>query len=134
MMPSATTQVPKSTLPPPATYDILPPLHDLLSRLLLPPSQNIAQTSASPPAASPAVSSLSNSASLSPKDLATAASAIKVKIQKARVITAALPDTDRTVEEQEAEISELEAEVERLKGVLKNLESTAKIATQKLED
>lgn len=46
------------------------------------------------------------------------------------MVTGALPDVDRTVEEQELEISELEAEVERLKGVLRDLSIAAKRAAE----
>lgn len=131
-MPSANPvpEPPKSRLPPPSTYDILPPLHALLSRLLLSFPQTTGQTSASPPAGSPTLSSVLDSIPLSPKDLATAVSAVKIRIQKARVATGALPDVERTVEEQEVEITQLKAEIERLEGAMKNLSIAAKRAAE----
>ncbi|MCJ1375882.1 hypothetical protein MMC20_007120 [Loxospora ochrophaea] len=87
-------------LPPPQTFDILPPLHALLGRLLPPPD------------------STSSAPALSPKDLATEAAAIKIKIQKARAAVQGLPDVERTIEEQQEEIRELEDKISGLKGAL----------------
>ena len=131
-MPLVTSSpLPQQTLPPPSTYDILPPLHTILSRLLLPSSQTSSQPSTSPQAAiSPATSQNAITTPLSPKDLTTAASAVKNKIQKARVVTSGLPDMERTVEQQEEEINELEEEVERLTGVLRGISGMAKNALQ----
>lgn len=53
-----------------------------------------------------------------------------MRIQKARVTTRALPDVERTIEEQEVEISELEAEVERLERVSRDLRVAAKRAAE----
>lgn len=69
---------------------------------------------------------------LSPKDLSIAASAIKIKIQKARVAVAGLPDVERTIEEQESEIREFDGEVERLRGVLKELGESGRRAAESL--
>lgn len=69
---------------------------------------------------------------LSPKDLSIAASAVKIKIQRARVTVAGLPDVERTFEEQEIEIRELEGEVDRLRGVLKELGESGRRAAQTL--
>ncbi|GAD96833.1 hypothetical protein PVAR5_5498 [Paecilomyces variotii No. 5] len=52
------------------------------------------------------------------KDLPTAASAIKIRIQKARTVVEALPDVDRTVEDQSREIEELEDRISRLRKVI----------------
>ena len=46
---------------------------------------------------------------------------MRIKIQKARAVVAALPDMERLVEEQEVEMRELEGEVVRLRGVLRGL-------------
>jgi hypothetical protein len=54
-------------------------------------------------------------------DLGSATSAIRLKIQKARQIVANMPDVERTVEEQDEEISELETRVERQKAMLRKL-------------
>ncbi|KAL1854123.1 hypothetical protein Plec18167_000041 [Paecilomyces lecythidis] len=52
------------------------------------------------------------------KDLPTAASAIKIRIQKARTVVESLPDMDRTVEDQSREIEELEDRISRLRKVI----------------
>ncbi len=117
------------TLPHPSTFDILPPLHALLSRLLVPPSQTSTQTTFSPPVtSSPALANPTNNSPLSPKDLATAASAVKIKIQKARMAVRGLPDVERTIEEQELEISELENEVKRVNKLLVGMKEAARRA------
>lgn len=121
-----------STLPPPSTFDILPPLYALLSRLLLP--QQSTQTSSTPATSSPALSNTTDGSPLSPKDLTTAASAVKVKIQKAQVAVKALPEVERTIEEQEVEIRELELEADRLGRVLSKLAEGAREAVRSEED
>ncbi|EED20226.1 conserved hypothetical protein [Talaromyces stipitatus ATCC 10500] len=55
---------------------------------------------------------------LEAKDLFTAASAIRIRIQKARAVVDNLPDVDRTTEEQEDEIEELQERIAALKGVI----------------
>jgi hypothetical protein len=55
---------------------------------------------------------------LEAKDLPTAASAIKIRIQKARAVIESLPDVERTVEEQEEEMEELQYRIARLKSVI----------------
>lgn len=69
---------------------------------------------------------------LSPKDLSIAASAVKIKIQKAKVAVAGLPDVERTVEEQESDIGELEEEVERLRELLKALGDSGRRTAERL--
>lgn len=115
-MPTATSPHPPSPspLPPPQLFDILPPLHTLLSRLLLPPSLD--GTTPSPDTTAP----------LSPKDLATAASSITNKIQKARVAVRELPGTEMGIEEQEDVIQELEEESGRLRGVEEGIRRAAR--------
>ncbi|MCJ1236148.1 hypothetical protein MMC14_004125 [Varicellaria rhodocarpa] len=98
----------QSSLPPPQTFDIIPPLHTLLSRLLPNPLDPNAQPS------------------LSPKDLATEAAAIKIKIQLARSTVEMLPDVDRTVEEQMEEMRELEERIWKLEKVRKDIVEAAK--------
>jgi hypothetical protein len=93
---------PPSTLPPASTFDFLPPLHNLLSRLLADPSN---------PSKTP----------LSPKDVATEAAAIKIKIQQARTVVEELPDIDRTIEEQEEEIREMEERIREQRAVLREV-------------
>ncbi|MCJ1481258.1 hypothetical protein MMC06_001415 [Schaereria dolodes] len=101
-MPSAAlaSMPPSDPLPPPHTFDIIPSLHALLSRLLVAPNDG--------GAGSP----------LSPKDLSTEAAAIKIKIQKARAAVETLPDIERTVAEQREDIKELQTRIVGLKRVL----------------
>jgi RNA polymerase II transcription mediator complex subunit 9 len=102
------------SLPSPSTFDILPALHTLLTRLLTStaqPSDPNHPLSTDPEAAKP----------LEIQHLATEASKLKIRLQKARMAVLGLPDVDRTCEEQQEEIDELEERVARLKGILKGL-------------
>lgn len=99
---------PKSPLPAPQTFDILPRLHILLSRLL--PPQSTSYKDLSP---------------LLLKDLETQASEIKILIQKAKAAVEQLPDVERGAEEQEQEIKELEEKARSLRNVLKEVGARA---------
>ncbi|OKL60785.1 hypothetical protein UA08_04298 [Talaromyces atroroseus] len=55
---------------------------------------------------------------LEAKDLSTAASAIKIRIQKARAVIENLPDVDRTIDEQAEEMDELQERIACLKAVI----------------
>ena len=123
-MPTATSPAPlaaapptdaisRSPLPPPATFDFLPPLHTLLSRLLLPASNGHL------PSNSPQINQPDQP--LSPKDLAIAASAITAKIEKARGAVRSMEGVEMGLQEQEEIIGELEAEAARGKNKLENL-------------
>jgi hypothetical protein len=81
----------------------VPPLHTLLSRLVANPTDP------------------TNLPPLATKDLITEATAIKISIQAARAAVAALPDVERSIEEQEADIRELEAVIQRQKAVLRKV-------------
>lgn len=100
-------------LPYPATFDVLPDLHKLLSRLI--------NTSAQPPAHTPTPNEPSGDGPLEIQHLATAATALKLKISKARRAVMALPDMDRTCEDQQEEIEYLEARIARQKAALQGL-------------
>lgn len=96
------------SLPPPTTFDVLPDLHKLLKRLLdTAPSPAPAQANADGP--------------LEIQHVATAATDIKLKIQRAQRAVMALPEIDRTCEDQEEEIEDLEARIARLKASLREL-------------
>ncbi|CAN9117493.1 unnamed protein product [Alternaria alternata] len=99
--PPPTTNTP--TLPAPSTFDMLPDLHRLLKRILETPAQ------------------LAVEGPLEIQHVATAANDIRLKIQKARRAVTALPDMDRTCEDQEDEIEDLEARIARLKASLNEL-------------
>ncbi|KAI9823304.1 MAG: hypothetical protein M1832_002528 [Thelocarpon impressellum] len=98
---ASTTSGAQTSLPPVSTFDVLPALHTLLSRLL--PSA----TSTEPP--------------LEPQHLATEASALKIRLQKARAAVERLPDIERLPAEQETEIRTLEERVARQRDVLRGL-------------
>lgn len=95
-------------LPPPTTFDILPDLHRLLKRLIdTAPTPTPAQANADGP--------------LEIQHVATAATDIRLKIQRAQRAVLALPEIDRTCEDQEEEIEDLEARIARLKASLREL-------------
>ncbi|KAF2793727.1 hypothetical protein K505DRAFT_243705 [Melanomma pulvis-pyrius CBS 109.77] len=114
--PALPPQPPQPTAPPlpsPATFDILPDLHKLLSRLINVPAQ--------PPANTPTPNDPLVDGPLEIQHLATAATALKLKISKARRAVMAMPDMDRTCEDQQEEIEYLEARIARHKAALQEL-------------
>ncbi len=135
-MPSATsptlTTAPADlpTVPNPSTFDVLPPFHALLTRLLHP---TFASQQTSTPTPQLSSSPSHTTAPLSPKDIATAASGVKIKIQKARIAVQRLPDVERSVKEQEEEIRELQEEARRLRRVLGDLAQAAARAAVETE-
>lgn len=60
------------------------------------------------------------------KDIPLATDSLKHKIQKARAEARALPDVDRSIEEQEEEMRELDEKIEKQKEVLKMLAELGK--------
>jgi hypothetical protein len=96
-------------LPPPSTFDVLPDLHKLLKRLL--ETSPTPTTTAQPSADGP----------LEIQHVATAATDIKLKIQKAQRAVMSLPDIDRTCEDQQEEIEDLKARIAGLKASLREL-------------
>ncbi|EEH36993.1 hypothetical protein PAAG_07411 [Paracoccidioides lutzii Pb01] len=126
-----------SPFPPPQTFDIIPPLHDLLLRLASNPSNQHQQQAEAgggsgvgppPPPAPPHSANATATRStaidttavafLDPKVLLSEASGVKIRIQKAKAALEGLPDMQRGVEEQEEEIAELEESIERLREVI----------------
>ncbi|OOQ81644.1 hypothetical protein PEBR_42206 [Penicillium brasilianum] len=148
--------------PPPQTFEIIPPLHGILLRLLSPkpaqagPSGVHGETAGAPgvsmdaqaqdqqaPSSMPGGDNNNNAATsqaipdvplhdsngvtpLDVKDLPTATSSVRIRIQKARAVVEALPDVDRSVEEQQEEITELEDRISRLRSVISDFGSRAK--------
>ncbi|KAF3387128.1 hypothetical protein F1880_000385 [Penicillium rolfsii] len=139
--------------PPPQTFEIIPPLHGILLRLLSPkpaPTGVSEETTGALRASADAQaqdqqapSSIPNPATsqaipevpvhdsngippLDVKDLPTATSSVRIRIQKARAVVEALPDGDRSVEEQHTEIAELEDRVARLRAVISDFGNRAK--------
>jgi RNA polymerase II transcription mediator complex subunit 9 len=118
-------------LPPPHLFDIVPPLHALLSRLLLPSpgllhppgSESTSADANKPHAADDQGASGSGSGPLDIQQLDSAANDIRVRIQKARAAVQELPDIDLTTEEQEVEIAELEDRIARMRGMFRGLKA-----------
>lgn len=111
-------------LPQAGTFDILPPLHALLSQLepslnTYTPDPEQASTTAT------ADGSSGQSQQLSYKDAAVAAGFLKSRIRKILAELGGLEDMDRTVEQQEAEVRELEGRIERQREVLVRLGTLA---------
>lgn len=100
-------------LPPPSTFDILPELHEILSRLI--------STSAQPPAPTPTPGQPPADGPLEIQQVAAAATKVKLKLQAARKAVMALPDIDRTCEDQQEEIEYLETRIAKLKASLHQL-------------
>ncbi|KAI9776779.1 MAG: hypothetical protein M1816_005084 [Peltula sp. TS41687] len=98
-----------ASLPSPSAFDIIPALYTLLARLL--PTA----TSSDPP--------------LEPQHLAIEASTVKIKLQKALAAVEALPDMDRTLEQQQSEIRELEEHIRRQQQMLAALAAQARDAS-----
>ena len=88
---------PTVTLPSASTFDFIPSIYALVSRLLLDPTDKDA---------------------LQPKDVAAAVVEIKQKIHRARNVIESLPEIHRTIENQELEIADLEAKITRQKAQL----------------
>lgn len=116
-------------LPPPDTFDFLPPLYGLLRRLQQPSGIDVpsgaqdGSGTALPEGSQQQLERVASGGSgkLDISNLDTAASAIRLKIQKAKHIVANMPDAKRTVEEQEEEVAELEVRVERQRAMLRKL-------------
>lgn len=115
---STSNQLPALPLPPPppqapapSTFTIIPPLHTILSRLLL------TNQSANPlePNATPTPANTSNDGPLNPKDLAAAVSEVRARIKEARKVAESLPMGHATVEDLEGLVREGEGEVLRLR-------------------
>ncbi|KAF4762428.1 hypothetical protein HAV15_005556 [Penicillium sp. str.  len=138
----APTPAPQTVpFPPPQTFEIIPPLHGILSRLLSSKGASQAQTQQTPSnipngghngnAASshavPEVSVLGSSAHppLDVKNLPTETSSVRIRIQKARTVVEGLPDVHRSVNDQKREIAELEDRVRRLRSVISDFGSRA---------
>ncbi|RMZ89775.1 hypothetical protein DV736_g2982, partial [Chaetothyriales sp. CBS 134916] len=96
--------------PPASAFSLLPDVYILLSRLA--PLQNAGISNVNGAGASDTLHlTLSHEPALQPADIAAAMYPIRQKVQKAIAAIKALPDIDRTIEEQEAEMRVLEAQI-----------------------
>jgi hypothetical protein len=92
------------------------------------PPSNIPGSEANDPTASQAAAGAIDPNAPPPldvKDLPTETHSVKIRIQKARAVVEGLPDVQRSVEEQEDEISELEDRVARLRSVISDFGTRA---------
>ncbi|KAJ5661318.1 uncharacterized protein N7484_000690 [Penicillium longicatenatum] len=148
------TEAPQTVpFPSPQTFEIIPPLHGILLRLLS--QKGPSSGSGGVPGEAPgglgaseahqqnqqAPSNGNNGTSqaaqevptldpnvhppLDVKDLPTQTSSVKIRIQKARAVVEGLPDVQRSVDEQQREIAELEDRVARLRSVIADFGSRA---------
>lgn len=117
--PALVPQPSATPLPPPATFDFLPDLHRLLSRLLA------VSTQGPPPTSTPGLPA-DDDGPLELKNLAGEAQKLRNKIQRAQRAVMALPDIDRTIEDQEDEIKDLEERIAGLKSALQRLGQPSK--------
>lgn len=108
--------------PPPQTFDILPSLHALLDQLLSASEKTETGVDGTGESGGGAAAPRAGSSagSLDPKLLITEASAVKIRVQKARAAVDGLSDVERSVEEQEKEIKELEGKIEKLKALIRD--------------
>lgn len=123
-----------ATLPSPSVFDILPPLHQLLSRLLaqsagipipLADGQEGIAPAAGPVSSDPHALTYKDLQPLDIQQLAQEASRVKIRIQKARQAIMLLSDMERTVAEQTEEILDLEEHCEELRRVLRGMAAQA---------
>lgn len=108
-------------LPPPQTFDILPPLHEILARVDHAPTDPMQAATGDAD-----VVSYADLQPLEPRDLPHEVLGIKNKIRKALRELEKLPDMDRDVEQQEAEIKMLEEKAVKQREVLRKLGDVAK--------
>ena len=107
------------------TFDFLPMLHALLSRLV-PDTPGLPQPSQADGTAASTTDDASTAGAghLEIQQLGPAASGIKIKIQKARAALKGLPDADRTVEDQQEDIRLLEERIAKMRDMLNRFTST----------
>lgn len=120
---SAESQPPKLHLPSPQIFDILPALHEILSRIdHVPLSNDPLDPSLIADAEAADVGALySDVPPLEPKDLPAEVLQVKTRIRRAVRELEKLPDMHRSVAEQEEEIAELEERIGKQRAMLKRL-------------
>ncbi|KAI0886995.1 RNA polymerase II transcription mediator complex subunit 9-domain-containing protein [Annulohypoxylon maeteangense] len=140
-MPSSTSNPQPVAMPDglnPDTLDTLTELAVLLNRLRMPTSTNGGTPAAGstplppPPTSVPSLhhsqpqtangaTTTTNTGELSLKEIAPAADVLKHRFQRARALVRGLPDVNRTMTEQEAEIAALEGRLARQRDMLARL-------------
>lgn len=129
--------------PPPETFDFLPLLHVLLRRISVHSGAPFPGGTGGGEGAEAASGADVDSSDkglwdlkthLDIKNLGPAVSHVKVRLQRARVAVRAMPDIERSIEEQEEEIRELERMIERQRGVLRGLGQGETVGGDKMEE
>ena len=115
-LPETSADIPP--FPSPSLFSILPEIYLLISRLE-PLQQNSGATLPTTPGGNSSISPITL------QELPAAIQPIKTQILKAKAAVQALPDIERTVEEQKVEIKALEVRIAGLKGRLAHLGSRA---------
>jgi hypothetical protein len=115
----AATASSQPALPPPQLFDVLPALHEILSRI----DHSSTRSSANTDGDDALGTAYKDLAPLEPKDLPSAILPLKSQIRKGLRELEKLPDVERTVEEQNAEIAALESRIRRQQEVLKGMSS-----------
>jgi len=116
----STTTTTQPPLPSANTFEILPPLHALLSRLE--PATNIY----TPTASTASANGSESNAALNYKDVSTTAQFLKTRIRKAVAACEGLEDMERSTQEQEEEIEALERRIRGQREVLARLGAMAR--------
>lgn len=114
------TDVQSLALPPTLSPDSLDALSEL-AIVLAKVRTSIQSSSGLATGATPGTTTAAGGQQLSFKDVPGATDSLKHKLQHARAQVRALPDMERTVEEQRAEIEELEARIVTQRALLERL-------------
>lgn len=110
----------------PSSLDTIPVLSSLTCRLQNSSSINSSSTTASPQLTT-------GTGLLAFKDIPPATDRLKHQQQKARKEIRQLPDVDRTIEEQEAEIRDLEDKIRQQKNMILELKRMGQITRKEME-
>lgn len=113
----ASSSTDRPSMPPSHLFDILPALHEILSRIDHAPSG----PDTSEHDNTDLGTAYTNLQPLDPKELSTAILPLKAQIRKGQRELEKLPDMERSVAEQEEEITELEDRIRRQEAVLASL-------------
>lgn len=119
-MSQSQSQTFQPSLPPPQTFDILPPLHELLARI-----DHISLPGEHSSSSEECDARYLELQPLEPKDLPGEVLPLKSKIRKALRELEKLPDMDRSVEDQREEIAELVLRKTKQEDMIRRLATVA---------
>lgn len=121
----------QAQLPRAETFDVLPALHEMLSRIDHQAPADVAHTNI---AGSPAVDnnavSYADLPPLEPRDLPNEVLSIKAKIRRTLRELEKLPDMNRTIEQQEQEILDMERRIEQKQALISKLAQAARLTNE----